>query len=97
MGSIARGEAKPNSDLDLLVIVKGLLEKYSERIRQLIEILDDVREVKLWLWKEKKIFCNVEFLILTPDEASIIQPVYLDMLDNSISIYDRNDFFRGIC
>ncbi|MEM1549711.1 MAG: nucleotidyltransferase domain-containing protein [Candidatus Methanomethylicia archaeon] len=95
-GSIARGEAKPNSDLDVLVIVKGLPEKYSERIRQVIEILDDVREVKLWLWREKGIFCNIEFIVLTPDEASIIQPVYLDMIDNSILIYDKNDFFKKI-
>ncbi|MCX8169346.1 MAG: nucleotidyltransferase domain-containing protein [Candidatus Methanomethylicia archaeon] len=95
-GSIARGEAKPNSDLDILIIVEKLPEKYSERINQVIEILEDVREVKLWLWKRKKIFCNVEFLMLTPDEASIVQPVYLDMLDNSILVYDRNYFFRQI-
>lgn len=95
-GSIARGEAKPNSDLDMLVVVERLPEKYSERVRQAVEILDDLREVKLWLWKEKRIFCNIEFLMLTPEEASIIQPVYLDMLDNSITIYDKNYFFKRV-
>jgi len=95
-GSVARGKAKPTSDLDLLVVVENLPERYSERVSQVVELFDDVKEVKLWLWKEKKIFCNIEVLILTPEEAQEFQPLYLDMVEDSIIIYDRTDFFKSV-
>ena len=95
-GSVARGKATSESDLDLLVVTKDLPERYSERVSQFVELLDDVKEVKLWLWKEKGIFCNIEVLILTPEEAQEFQPLYLDMVEDSIIIYDRTDFFKSV-
>jgi len=95
-GSVARGEARPNSDLDVLVIAENMPENYSERVRIAIDILDPLKDLKIWLWKNVGIYCNVNLLMLTTNEARQFQPIYLDMIYNSIIIYDRDDFLRNI-
>lgn len=95
-GSVARGEARPNSDLDVLVIAKNIPEKYSKRIDLVIYALESLKELKVWLWENEGIYCNVELLILNTDEAKCFQPIYLDMIYDSIIVYDKNDFFKNI-
>ena len=95
-GSVARGEARPNSDLDVLVVADGMPEGYSERVTIAVSILDPLKNLKIWLWKNMGIYCNVDLLMLTVDEARQFQPVYLDMVYNSIIICDRNNFLRDV-
>ncbi|MBS7251973.1 MAG: nucleotidyltransferase domain-containing protein [Candidatus Freyarchaeota archaeon] len=95
-GSVARGEARENSDLDFLVVVRDLPENYSQRVKEFSEILEKLTQTKLSLWERSGIFANIEAVLLTPEEASINQPFYLDMLTGSIVVYDRKDFMKGI-
>jgi len=95
-GSVARGEARPNSDLDVLVVASNVPENYSERVRMAIDILDPLKDLKIWLWKNVRIYCNVDLLVLTINEAMRFQPVYLDMVHSSIIVYDRNSFLRNV-
>lgn len=93
-GSVVRGEAKPTSDLDILVIIDGLPEKYSDRVSQMIEVIDDLRQFKFSFWKNKNIFCNFEPIILSVEEASQTQPIYMDMVESSVIVYDKNNFLK---
>ncbi len=94
-GSVARGEARQNSDLDFLVVVKGLPENYSQRVKEISQIMEKLTKTKLTLWEKRGIFANIEAIVLTPEEASINQPVYLDMATDAIIIYDRKDFMKN--
>ncbi|MGQ9720279.1 MAG: nucleotidyltransferase domain-containing protein [Candidatus Jordarchaeum sp.] len=94
-GSAARGEARKNSDLDFLIVVKDLPENYSQRVKEISQIIEKLTQTKLALWGQSGIFANVEAIILTPEEASINQPIYLDMISDSVTIYDRKDFMKN--
>jgi predicted nucleotidyltransferase len=95
-GSAARGEARKNSDLDFLVVVKDLPENYSQRVKETSQIIEKLTQTKLTLWEKSGIFANIEAIILTPEEATVNQPIYLDMITDSVTIYDREDFMKKI-
>ena len=95
-GSVARGVAGVSSDLDLLLVVRGLPGRYGERVRELSGVLEGLTRVKLDLWRSRGIFADVNVVLLTPKEAAVTQPFYLDMVADSVIIYDRNNFMRGV-
>ncbi|RLE77415.1 MAG: hypothetical protein DRJ56_02395 [Thermoprotei archaeon] len=95
-GSVARGEARATSDLDLLVVSERLPSSYPARAKLAVAALNPLRDLKLWLWENRGLYCNVEALMLTRAEASATQPIYLDMLNASIIVYDRGSFLRAV-
>lgn len=80
-GSVAAGQARAESDVDLLIIAEDLPERYSDRLR---------------LWREKKLYPLIDPILLTPSEAERIQPFYLDLLEYSVIVYDRDGFMRRV-
>ena len=93
-GSIAYGEAKNESDIDLLVVADGLPERYSERLRFLRKALTGIDEFRLRIWRKMGKYPLVDPIILTPHEAMVSRPIYLDMVDKAIIIYDRENFMK---
>ncbi len=93
-GSLARGEASETSDIDLLIVSEGLPERYSDRVRLLRGILGGLEEVRLRLWRERGLYPLIDALMLTPEEASINHPFYLDLLEEAVIILDRDDFMK---
>lgn len=88
-GSVARGDAKRNSDLDVLAVIEGLPESFSERVREIMKITQASRDEKMRLWLEQGKFANIQILPLLPSEARIHQPLYLDLLLDSVVLFDR--------
>ncbi len=93
-GSIARGEGKSESDLDLLVVIKDLPERYSDRLELFNKALRGIEALRLRLWEKKGIYPLIDPIILTPEDASINHPFYLDMVEGSILIFDRERFME---
>ena len=85
-GSVGRGEASEESDIDLLIVAEGLPKGRFERqgIFSTIE-----RE----LGEDAARFSPI---LKTPEEASRITPLYLDLVEDSIILYDRDDFMRRV-
>lgn len=81
-GSRARGDARPDSDVDLLVIVRELPTHWQERTRALHDPL-------------RGICSEFDFSVFgkTPAEFEEYFPsIYLDMGLDGIVIYDTNDY-----
>ena len=95
-GSVARGEAKACSDLDILLVSERFPEEYSRRVEVAVSVLEPLRDLKLWLWRNRGVYCNSDLLMLTRAEASSTQPVYLDMVFESVIVYDRGKFLEGV-
>jgi len=93
-GSLARGKAKPESDIDLLVVSKGLPENYSDRLTAFREALRGVESMRLKLWRANGLYPLIDPILLTPEEADVTQPFYLDMVEASVILFDRGGFMR---
>jgi predicted nucleotidyltransferase len=89
-GSVARGDAREDSDVDLLVVAHGYPHSLAERRRPL---LDDWARVRA-----EHDLLNVEWNLVTktPEEARHRSPLYLDMVEDAIILFDRDEFFASV-
>ncbi len=84
-GSVARGNADPSSDIDILLIIRGLPKGIGERYREISEI-----ELRFYETKEHWLLPSpVSPLLYTPEEAVEFHAVYLDMTRHLILLLDR--------
>jgi predicted nucleotidyltransferase len=86
-GSRAREEARPESDIDVLVVIRGLPPNRFERYDGLRDIARQVSDTFAG---------DVAPILLTPDEAQRVKPYYLGMLEGHVILYDRDGFFAGV-
>jgi len=95
-GSVARGEAGKDSDIDLLIVADNLPDRY-ERFK-LFEMAEKDKKVKHLLESLRRKGYNVFLspIIKSRKEASIITPLYLDMVEDAVILYDKEDFFSKI-
>lgn len=88
-GSVARGTAGKESDIDVLIIMNDVPDSYYERLKPIVDIeLEMRKDVK----GMPPIFSS---MILSLDEAKQNRNIFLDMIDHSIILYDTNDFFKN--
>ncbi|MBI4560812.1 MAG: nucleotidyltransferase domain-containing protein [Candidatus Rokubacteria bacterium] len=86
-GSWARGEARPGSDLDLLIVAHGLPGSRLERRRVFFRLARAVSEE----------FADVVIpVLLTPEEALRVKPFYLGMLAGHEVLHDAGRFFGDV-
>lgn len=88
-GSVARSKARPESDIDLLVLVK---EKNRKREDELITLLLETHE-----WAERKalrqrgILSNLTLITKTEEELRDNPMILLDIADHGIILFDPED------
>jgi hypothetical protein len=89
-GSVARRDARPTSDIDLLLVAEGLPRSLAERRRPFLEAWREVRAARG--------LSHVEWnlIVKTPDEARFRSPLYLDMVEDAVLILDRGRFFEEV-
>jgi len=94
-GSVARNEAIPLSDIDLLLMIEGLPRGRFARMH-LLEALNEEIDPYLERLREEDIFSDICPILKTPEEAKRPTPLYLDMVEDLQILYDRGDFFSDI-
>ena len=95
-GSVARGEATPTSDIDILLVVRGLPAKGAFKRRAVIEpVRERITEDLESLW-QKGVYVDFVEVLYTPEEAQVVRPIYLDMTEEAVLLYDKEGFFEGI-
>jgi nucleotidyltransferase len=94
-GTIARGDNRKDSDIDLLLVIKDLPKTITERV-----ILFDKVERKLdddiLKLMDEGYYVTFSPIPKTPEEAMRFSPIYMDMTEDAIILYDKNDFFRKV-
>lgn len=92
-GSLSTGKIKPESDIDLLVVARDLPHKYSDRTDIIREIVSSrfIDEIIIHVWEKKRIYPELDILLIDVKEADITHPFYLDLTKDCVIIYDRNN------
>jgi uncharacterized protein len=89
-GSVARGQARPTSDIDLVVVADGFPRALADRRRPLLESGERARTARA--------LPVVQWNLVTKStgEARIHSPLYLDIVEDGILILDRGGFFEQV-
>lgn len=96
-GSVARGDAKPTSDTDILVVAEGLPKRMSEKMEIMARILIKLRSAGAYKELRKRGICTwVQFYPLSPEEAKIHRPIYLDMVEDAVILVDKDNFIESV-
>lgn len=94
-GSLARGEMRRDSDIDLLIVVDAL-PKSRLRRQELFEEAEALIESDLKkLWAEG-FYITFSPVMKTMEEARRLSPLYLDLVDDAVILFDQDDFFKGV-
>jgi hypothetical protein len=94
-GSAARGEAKAISDIDLLVVADDLPARRLAR-HERVRPADEAVQADLAGLRKTGIFVDLHVLLKTPGEAAGLRPLYLDLVEDAVILYDRGGFFAGV-
>ena len=82
-GSTGRGTARPDSDVDILLIVEGLSHWRMERVEEFKPIESALGGVLL------------SPVLKTPGEIANGSPLLLDMVEDAVILYDRENFLEN--
>lgn len=94
-GSVARREATSTSDVDLLAVIEGLPARRLLR-HQWLQAADEAIEPHLLRLREQGIYAEVSVILKTPEEAKRTVPLYLDLLEDAVILYEQDGFFTSI-
>lgn len=86
-GSVGRGTPRPDSDIDLLLVIKDLPTGRIARVNEFAPI-------EIALSKAIKTHFDLSPVFKTPEEIENGSPLLLDMVEDSRILFDRDDFFQ---
>jgi predicted nucleotidyltransferase len=94
-GSVAKETTSPYSDIDLLIISKNLPDGRTKRVIEFIENIEKKVEKDIKKLRKEEIFTELSPLIKKPEEVKTGSFLFLDMIEDAIIYYDKNEFFRN--
>ncbi len=94
-GSVARQTYRFDSDLDILIIAEDLPRGRMKRIGQFANIEQRIEPFLESLRKEG-IDTYISAVFKTPAEAQTGSPLFLDMVEDALILYDRSRFFSKV-
>ncbi|BCU68155.1 DNA polymerase [Sulfolobales archaeon HS-7] len=94
-GSVARGDNRKDSDVDLLLVIKELPKTLTERI-MLFEKVEKGIEDDIERLRDQGYYVTLSPIMKTPEEAVRFSPLYMDMTEDAIILYDKDHFFKTV-
>ncbi len=94
-GSVARGDSRQDSDLDVLIVAKGLPEGQLERSKLFDEVEMELSD-ELAAASAKGYSVEVSPIMKTPEEADGFSTLYMDLTEDALILYDKDGFFSKV-
>jgi len=92
-GSVARGGARKDSDVDVCLVFKSLPKCRHERTRLVHPILRDLRERESYLSLFRLGYLpEIAPVSYTTDEIRGTKPIFLDMVEDAVLLFDDGTF-----
>ncbi len=95
-GSYARGENKQKSDIDIFIILKQTKLSSKQRNFEFVQKIEAQCGDLAQACYQQGINTDVSTFILTKDEATHFNPLYLDMTSHAYVCVDHDGFFANI-
>jgi hypothetical protein len=96
-GSVARNEAEADSDTDVLVVSSAFEKGMTNRMERLVKVLGQLESQKPQInMEEEGMNTWVQFHPLTKDEAATNRAIYLDMTEDAVIVFDKDNFMKTI-
>lgn len=96
-GSIARGDWKKDSDIDLLVVVDGWDSPAWSRTRELILLINKLRQTPEYRSSVEHGFIPIiQHYPLNRREAETSQRIYIDACVDGIILYEKDGFLSRV-
>jgi uncharacterized protein len=93
-GSYAKDTLSPYSDIDILIITKKQPKSRAKRIINFINNVEKKLEKYIENLRKKNIFVEISPIIKTQEEVEYGSFLFLDMIQDSIILYDKDNFFK---
>jgi hypothetical protein len=88
-GSVARRTARPDSDLDLLLVLADLPRGRRARL-QTFEAVERALAPDLAALADAGLYVELSPVLRTPDDLKIASPLLLDLTDDAVVLEDRS-------
>lgn len=89
-GSVARREARPTSDVDVVLVAGELPRSLADRRQPFLDAWERARAAR------GLPHVDWNLIVKTPDEARYRSPLYLDIVEDGILILDRGRLFENV-
>ena len=86
-GSVGRGVPRPDSDIDLLLVIRELPDRRIARV-------EEFGPIEAGLGSATKTHFELSPVFKTPEEIANGSPLLLDMVEAAHLLFDRDDFFK---
>lgn len=95
-GSVAREEAKPDSDIDILIVAEDLPKDIGMRVKQTNNVHEFLKKTEVYKSLQRSHICGlISDIFFTPGEIKKHPPIMLDMIDDGIILYDKGSFLNN--
>jgi hypothetical protein len=95
-GSVARGTARKESDIDLLIILRDTPDDHYERLIPFVDIELELRKTASYeRYMREGLMPSLSCLVMSKREAEENHYVFLDMVQDSTILFDDGDYFKG--
>jgi len=94
-GTVARGAARNDSDIDILVISNDFTGSLGLRAENLLKIEELVKNELDWL-RKKSLYTSLSFCPLREEEAENMPLLFLDLTEEAVILYDENRFLERV-
>jgi len=96
-GSVARNMANKYSDIDVCIVLRDLPKSSYKRSKMIYPCIKELQERESYQFLcQSGYYSEISPIIYTPEEIVDTKPVFLDMVDDAVLMYDDGTFDKKL-
>jgi len=93
-GSVARGDARKDSDVDIIIVLEAPPVEYYKRTERVRKVLTNIEKTDEWIALNRQGYQPyIKPIVFSKAEAEEPRYLFLDIVEDGIILYDNQGFF----